>query len=86
MSMQWGYITKFDRTHAVSGIFKPDGTADYNLLSDMEHIQSNMHLQVNYTKHGIISYVLFFSSKFHEPGFHSSVSGINFKTINEQSK
>ena len=42
MSMQWGYITKFDRTHAVSGIFKPDGTADYNLLSDMEHIQSKL--------------------------------------------
>lgn len=77
MSMQWGYITKFDRTrkyqrlqkkkkkrtHAVSGIFKPDGTADYNLLSDMEHIQSNMHLQVNYTKHGIIRYVLVFFFK-----------------------
>lgn len=69
MSMQWGYITKFDRTHAVSGIFKPDGTADYNLLSDMEHIQSNMHLQVNYTKHGIISYVLFFLQNFMNQGF-----------------
>ena len=69
MSMQWGYITKFDRTHAVSGIFKPDGTADYNLLSDTEHIQSNMHLQVNYTKHGIISYVLFFLQNFMNQGF-----------------
>ena len=69
MSMQWGYITKFDRTHAVSGIFKPDGTTDYNLLSDMEHIQSNMHLQVNYTKHGIISYVLFFLQNFMNQGF-----------------
>lgn len=56
---------KKTRSHAVSGMltehdkFEPDGTADYNLLSETKHVRSNMHLQVNYTKYSIISYVLF---------------------------